>query len=291
MNNRKVVVHLHGGIGNQLFQYSFGEYLRFRYGANVLYDISTFSILGPDRELQLNLIKKVIPVYETNKYFFSRHVRFMRRGMRFLFSIKPGNKYFEDKFIPEVLSSKNWDLIYFDGYWQDRKYPEWIIENIGDIYRPLENFPEGLNEHLNFISHKNVTSIHIRRGDYLKSANINTLGICSLNYYNKAAELILNKEPETEFLVFTDDIDWVKANLKLPKKYTIVNDLNIKSIWMIYLMSKCKNNVMSNSTFSWWGNFLNHNKDKITVAPLHWVRKGKNPAVYSNYWHLIDNWI
>lgn len=291
INSKRIVVHLQGGIGNQLFQFSFGEYLKINYGLQVIYDISTFDILGPERDFQIDLIRDRIPVFETNKYFFSRHRKFMKRGMRLLFRLKPGVRYYNDLFSEKIVSSTKWNLIYFDGYWQNKMYAEWLIKNDQNFFVPLNQFPEELNKYLEFIKHNTVTSIHIRRGDYLLSSNKNTIGVCSLNYYNKAADYILSKDPDTKFLVFSDDIDWVKKNLKLHSSCVYVEEHDIKSIWYIFLMSKCKNNIMSNSTFSWWGNFLNSNSNKITVAPLHWMRKGKNPDIYADNWFLIDNWV
>lgn len=286
----KVVVHLYGGIGNQLFQYSFGEYLRNKFNLDVYYDISTFDILGPNRELQINIIAPNLPIFKTNKYFFSRHTKIFKRISQLLFKLKSGNYYFLDKFNEDFIKKNNWRVLYFDGYWQNKKYVEWISKHIDNFYNPKIEEPEEITRYIKWISAHNVTSIHIRRGDYLNPENINYIGTCSLNYYKSAAEYILNKDETTEFLVFSDDTSWVKENLKLPKDFIVVEDSDIKPIWYIKLMSCCKNNILSNSTFSWWGSFLNRNANNITVAPKHWMKSTRNPNLYFENWHLIDNW-
>ncbi|MCM1332616.1 MAG: alpha-1,2-fucosyltransferase [Bacteroides sp.] len=287
----RVIVHLYGGVGNQLFQYAFGEYIRHKYLLDVCYDTSTFGRFGPPRDFQIEIINPNISIFKDGKFNFSRYQKFLRRGLRLLFKIVPGNKYYYDTLKEPLIINRPFRNLYFDGYWQDYKYVSWIMEHIGDIFRPKEpEFPVELREYVKLISSKNITSIHIRRGDYLRPENLKLLGICTLNYYRKAVAHVLRRDPNTEILVFTDDKDWVKDNLKLLVPFKIVNDSGVKPLWLIYLMGKCKNNILSNSTFSWWGNFLNNHPNKITVAPLHWMKQRENPNIYRPDWHIINNW-
>ena len=290
MRNKQVVVHLYGGIGNQLFQYTFGEYLRYKHQLNVFYDISSFGVLATFRELQINSITDEIPIFKTGHFFFSRYTKYLRIVLKVLFCMKRGYKYFYNGIDESILTADNWKVIYFDGYWQDKKYAEWIISNVGNIYLSIDKIPVEFEKYIHFVKKHNVTSIHIRRGDYLKKENINLLGICSLKYYTDSVEYILSKDPSTEIIVISDDNEWVRKNLRLSKNYIIVEELNIKPFWYIYLMSQCNNNIMSNSTFSWWGAFLNNHNEKIIVAPMHWMKQKENPPIYTDTWKLIDNW-
>jgi hypothetical protein len=190
-----------------------------------------------------------------------------------------------------VLFERKWNLLYFDGYWQDCKYVDWVFNNIGSIYTPIDKIPSGLQKYIQYTKNNEVISLHIRRGDYLKKENIRLLGICSLGYYKQAVNLILSQKPSAKILVISDDNEWVKDNLHLESEYTLVEDLGIKPYWYIYLMSCCKYNIMSNSTFSWWGAFLNQDTEQMVVAPLHWMKAKKNPPLYNDKWILIDNWI
>lgn len=283
--NRQVVVHLYGGIGNQLFQYTFGEFIRNKYHEEVFYDISSFGVLETFRDLQIDVIAKNIPEYKTGKFFFSRHTRFARRIYRFLFRLMPGNLYFEDILNESIFKRKNWKLAYFDGYWQDKFYPLWVKEHACETYLPFNSVPEILNPYIDFIKTNNVTSVHVRRGDYLNSANANVFGVCSLDYFKKASDEIFKRENNCKFLVFSDDTEWVMKNMVLPGEMVVVNNAPIKPFWYIFLMSLCKNNIISNSSFSWWGAFLNNNKEKTVVAPKKWYKDKSNPKMY------LDNYI
>ena len=285
--NRKIVVHLYGGIGNQLFQYTFGEYIRNRYKMDVLYDISSFGVLATFRDLQINSIAKKIPVFETNKYFFSRHTRFYRRISRWFFSHRPGVKYYDNTVDENVLLRDDWKLIYLDGYWHDKKYADWIVRNEGNIYIPIGEIPDALSNYVSIIKCKDVVSVHIRRGDYLNAANVKHLGVCTLEYYQKAIDIIKEKIANPFFLFFSDDIEWVKKSFQNEKNMMIVENEDIPPFWYIYLISLCSHNIMSNSTFSWWGNFLNTQKDKITIAPKRWFLDETNPKFYFDNWILL----
>ena len=285
--DRKVVVHLYGGIGNQLFQYTFGEYVRYKHQMDVYYDISSFGVLATFRDLQIKSVVKEIPVFETNKYFFSRHTRFYRRISRWFFNHKPGTRYFDNAIDEKVFSQDDWKLLYLDGYWHDKKYAEWIFNNKGNLYLPQGVMPESLNQYISFIKENNVISVHIRRGDYLNSVNRMHLGVCTLEYYQKAIEIIKQRVDNPSFLFFSDDTDWVKENFILGKSDMIVENEDIPPFWYIYLMSLCSHNIMSNSTFSWWGNFLNTNPEKVTIAPRCWYLDENNPHFYGDNWTLI----
>ena len=242
--------------------------------------MSSFGVLETFRDLQIDAIAKDIPIYETGKWFFTRHVRVARRLLRLLFRLKPGNLYFDNQVDESVFSKTNWKLLYFDGYWQDKFFPQWVDENVQGLYEPISNIPEVIKPYIEYINSGHVTSVHVRRGDYLNASNINTFGVCSLDYFEQAAKEVCSKDSDTKFLVFTDDIPWVKENLKFPHEFVVVNNDPIKPFWYIYLMSLCSNNIMSNSSFSWWGAFLNKNKQKIVVAPKKWYKDSSNPKMY-----------
>lgn len=137
-------------------------------------------------------------------------------------------------------------------------------------------------------SHKNSVFIHIRRGDFLK---YNSWNVLDVNYYQEAMAKFAGME-DLHFFVFSNDIPWVKENIKFSAPHTFV-DLNdelngYKDMW---LMKHCKHNIIANSTFSWWGAWLNENPDKIVVKPLCWSttscnkRKTQDPED----WEIIDN--
>jgi hypothetical protein len=100
------------------------------------------------------------------------------------------------------------------------------------------------------------------------------IGVCSENYYKKAIELIESKVENPNFFIFTDDTDWVKANIKINHPVTYISEINkakpMADYQELILASKCKHNIIANSSFSWWGAWLNTNPDKIVIAPDKW---------------------
>ena len=111
-------------------------------------------------------------------------------------------------------------------------------------------------------NNKNTVSLHIRRGDYLKQQHNHP--VQSLEFYNKALELIGDYE---NLLIFSDDIDWCEKNLNYSNMTFVKGLTDIENIW---LMSMCQHNIMANSSFSWWGAWLNNNPNKIVVSPKLW---------------------
>lgn len=151
------------------------------------------------------------------------------------------------------------DNVLIDGFFQSEKYFSHNREEILKMF----NFDFDLSNKYNFFNNDKTTAIHIRRGDYVKHPNHHPTQ--SLEYYLKAIELLKN---DTDlFVIFSDDINWCKQNIKLEKSIYIEDE---KDYIELYLMSKCSNNIISNSSFSWWGAWLNENTDKKVIGPAKW---------------------
>lgn len=154
------------------------------------------------------------------------------------------------------------ESILIDGFFQSEKYFKTcknLILNNFDFKNVCDDY---VSKNYNFKNFK-TTSIHVRRGDYLKYPNHHP--VQSVEYYKKASEL-LKKETDV-FLVFSDDIDWCKENLNFLDPIYIKNE---KDYIELYLMSLCNNNIICNSSFSWWGAWLNKNKNKKVIGPKLW---------------------
>lgn len=286
----KVIVHLYGGVGNQLFQYVFGEYVRHKYKLNVCYDVASFGVLETYRDYQLEPIVDELPIHKTNCLFFSRHKTYLRYGLRLIYKHTPGIKYicdYEDAFDESILESNKYSTIYFDGYWHNKKFAEWLSLNVPDFFTPKKEVPTCLVNIIEYIREHKMISLHVRRGDYLKPCNSNLVGACENGYYNKAVEMLIERHPNSEILVFSDDNDWVKDNLKFSVPFSIVEDYKVKPFWILYLMSLCNHNIISNSTFSWWGAYLNKYAKKDVVMPKKWYAKQDNPLIYFEEWIKI----
>ena len=121
--------------------------------------------------------------------------------------------------------------------------------------------------------HQSV-SLHIRRGDYLAKISLQVLGLMPMEYYTKGIDYISSKKANTVYYIFSDDINWVKENLKIDNARFVSGNIAKTHIEDLYLMSQCKHHIIANSSFSWWGAWLNDDQDKIVIAPKQWFNKG-----------------
>ncbi len=176
------------------------------------------------------------------------------------------------------------DDVYLHGYWQTEKYFAAIADEIRRIYRFPDLYSDDQRKMLDKITAKHSVSVHIRRGDYLKRPDI--YGTVSLEYYKNAMEYIQKRKENVHFYMFTDDIPWVEQNFK-GKNITIVknesNDLLTRNLDMA-LMAECEDNIIANSSFSWWAAWLNHNQDRTIIAPKEWEVNKLTKDIWCNNW-------
>lgn len=268
-----IIANLKGGIGNQLFQYALGRHLSIKNKAELKLDIS-----GLDRAEKVGNIYRTFDLYSFNitapianedeikklKYPYGRLSKIWRT-----FSFKVLRKH-NLLFDPKILTLP--DNTYLDGYWQSPKFFENIREVlIKDLTLANPPSPAAETYHTK-IQNTNSVSLHVRRGDYIKNPVVlKEFGICSNDYYTKAVKHILNSVNDPVFFVFSDDVDWVKENISLPDSTVYVQDPNLSAVEELILMSKCKHNIIANSSFSWWGAWLSsNNTSRVVIAPTPW---------------------
>jgi hypothetical protein len=267
-----IIVKLYGGLGNQMFQYAFGKSFSIRYGIPLKLDISS---LFEYRKYEMDIFNLDTDIAtKEDMLLFDR--RNLSLGKRVLFKIKHcflKPLYISEKeglelFIFPKKVSKN---VLISGYWQS----EYFFKNIeSDIRRDLL-FPDITTESnmtfCSLIKQTNSVSLHIRRGDYLWNHNNNVHGVLPLKYYHQAIEYIIEKVFNPIFFIFSDDADWVKENLDINGSFYIISGNKNKLAYIdMQLMSYCKHNIIANSSFSWWGAWLNDYSDKIVIAPSQW---------------------
>lgn len=265
-----IVIRVWGGIGNQLFQYVFGEYLRHRFAQIVKYDDGSFDGVELLRKRELDILDTEI-MYDAT-YAFSRCRGLKNRVLRTIFQLNPqkhliieGRSSLPNKF------KKN-HLYYFQGYWQTSEYYEWLKQNVPGFEIKAKYVPQELQKWKGMIAASSESvSVHIRRGDYFLPHNINTYGVCTKDYYHNALKYILTTFSGAKFFVFTDDIDWVRNNINFPTDSTIVPNHEISQFAYIELMSCCKHHIISNSSFSWWGAVLNEQNGAMVITPNKWT--------------------
>lgn len=162
---------------------------------------------------------------------------------------------------------------YLEGYWQSYRYHERYAVQIRDeltFTSPLAGKNLEIAEH---IGRTNSVSVHVRRGDYVTNPQTATIhGSVDLHYYNEAMRQIRNEIAKPVFFVFSDDLTWVKDNIRLGNDAICVSHNSGKSSFEdMRLMSLCKHNIIANSSFSWWGAWLNRNSRKVVIAPKRWL--------------------
>ncbi len=233
---------LQGGLGNYMFQVAVAYAHGKKYNKYVGFNCSESN--GPHQHVTKynDNVFKNIPLY---------HVR---KG-----NINDTKEINENGFHYQELSDYPDKNILFYGYFQSEKYFKDYENEIKNLFMSYEiEISDDIKEILN---NKNTCSIHVRRGDYLNSPNHHPTQ--NMNYYMKA----IKKMPKDSFfLIFSDDIEWCKQNFPdLPEKFKFIE--GGKDYEDLYLMSQCNNNIICNSTFSWWGAWLNKNEKKTVIAP------------------------
>lgn len=284
-----IIVKLKGGLGNQMFQYAFGINLAKSNGTKLMLDVSNYGKPSEIRNLALNDFKveyEVLP--EKLVRTFNKHKHPIINKVINIF-FRRTHIYVERKvspFNPNIFSK---NCGFFDGYWQSEKYFRNIREEIIAHFRPKE-LKDSDNELIKLLRGGNFVSIHVRRTDYLNNKNAQIYVECSLEYYINALAYVKAICPDIKVVVFSDDYEWVKQNLKIGP-YLDMSEHKNQAYLDIYLMSLCKHNIIANSTFSWWGAWLNQNENKVVIAPEFFFRdenKFKNDIIPTS-WIRIAN--
>jgi len=274
-----VIVHLNGGLGNQLFQYAMGRRFAEVHKEKIKLDLTAFESynLRSYKLNHFNISSDIASPYEiarmkrkckSNEAFLSCHFDFFYYLRKCI-----TEKYFH--FDPKILNLPN--NIYLEGYWQSEKYFK-DIEKVIRVEFTVSSKPDRENsELLDKITAVQSISLHIRRGDYVMNpATAQLHGICPLLYYQKAIDLVSNEIEKPEVFVFSDDTEWVTNNLKLKIPMTIVSHNGPDQDYEdLRLMTNCKHHIIANSSFSWWGAWLGTNTDKMIIAPEKWFANPK----------------
>jgi hypothetical protein len=168
--------------------------------------------------------------------------------------------------------------VYLDGYWQSERY----FSDIAGVLRqeftaeaPLDRENEALAAGIAAV---NAVSLHVRRGDYVDDPTTNRFhGICAPDYYQRAVDFVASRVEAPRLFVFSDDLQWTRANLRFSVPMTFVDanppDCGYRDM---RLMTRCRHHIVANSSFSWWGAWLNPSREKIVVAPCRWFGASRN---------------
>lgn len=285
-----VTVFLRGGLGNQMFQYATGLAVAEKKGTDLLldtvflndrfprknftyrtYDLDIFT--AEPKLTALSHISSAIPIPGV---WLGIDLVLMKAksatGVRRI--VKEQREFVFDQ---RVFAAKG-DVVLW-GRWQNEKYFSDIERDIRAAFafrNPLSGEAAKIAED---IRSSDSVSMHVRRGDFVALKNVaQMMGETNLSYYEQATKYVAARVSKPKLFVFSDDIEWCRENIKLPVPTVFVpaSAEGPKAAFHLELMSLCKHNIIANSTFSWWGAWLNTNTQKIVVAPQRWYADGRD---------------
>jgi Glycosyl transferase family 11 len=283
-----VIARLLGGLGNQMFQYATGRALALRRGATLKLDITGFAEVGSHTERRYELDALQIQASTADDVDLGRFGRVHRaqssrldRVLRWLridrsrgaWPIYREPHFQFDSTLPELRAP-----VYLDGYWQSERYFSDIATLLQQEFAakaPLDPKNLALARSIDAV---NAVSLHVRRGDYVDNPATNRFhGICSLDYYQRALDYISLRVEAPHLFIFSDDQHWTRSNLLYAAATTFV-DVNPpdRGYRDMGLMARCRHHIIANSSFSWWGAWLNPSREKIVIAPDRWFSASCN---------------
>ncbi|MFC1659816.1 alpha-1,2-fucosyltransferase [Pseudomonadota bacterium] len=299
------VMNIIGGLGNQMFQYAYIKSLSKRIGRDFLLDFSSFDFYKLHKPIikSLNIenkiaSKEVLIDYKTQE-IKSKCPKLFRKILRikkFKIISSKFKTFKEQENAPAVFDKAFFSLSeagYIIGYFQSEKYFKNIRRELLKDFLPKNGFSEKFKQFQKQIKNKKFSpiSLHIRRGDYVSnSITKKVYGHCPLSYYEKAVKILQKSVKNPKLFIFSDDLKWVKENLKINLPMIFVNCATPSTPYEdIWLMASCDHNIIANSSFSWWGAWLNENPKKIVIAPKKWFAKKdlKYKDIYCRNWKKI----
>lgn len=279
-----IIAKLIGGLGNQMFQYAAGRALSLRTRSELALDVSAFTSYHLHQGFEFQRIfnqsnaiasrRDILTMLGWQSSPLIKRIlvkNFFTPIRRKKFVVEPHFHYWRG------IESVTGDC-YLSGYWQSEKYfkdVEAIIREDFRFCQPLNAKNADLSKRM---QESSAVSLHIRRGDYVSNPkNVALYEVCTPEYYRSAISCVAEQVPDPKFFIFSDDIAWVKENLVIdfPHEYVDFNQ-GAESYNDMRMMSMCQHHVIANSSFSWWGAWLNPSKDKIVVAPQKWFANDTN---------------
>lgn len=272
-----VVVNIQGRLGNQMFGFALYRQL-LKMGKEVYVDFSHEPLID-FFGFQYNVIDKETAL----EYLKDRDNRNIIK--RWEYRIFPQRCLcYEEKatgiFDKNVLRL---DDVYLNGYWQSERYFADATEEIRRMYRFPDSFTDYQKKMLDEIQSKQSVSMHIRRGDYLEHPEL--YGTISMEYYERAMRYVQERKENVCFYIFTNDIPWAMQNYKRDNIFIIEDSGHADTGNLdMALMAACKDNIIANSSFSWWGAWLNQNQEKIVIAPKEWEVNHSTRDIWCKGW-------
>lgn len=276
-----IIAQLQGGLGNQLFQYATARALANQYGAHLKLDTAWFDTTYSDvtkRDVQLSQLQISADIISRTPLTV-RPKRLQRIAQKWM----PTNPYIFSEKKPYIFSAELGQLslyshqdLYLLGYWQSYKYFSKIRKQLIEEIWPKSPLNSAYQKFSILIQECSSAMVHIRRGDYVHlPAASKVHGFLGVEYYIKGMEVLLKRNPNLHYFVFSDDISWARNHLPFQEKTTFIEvSSEFESATQeLLLMSQCKSHLIANSSLSWWGAWLAHGEDSQNqvLCPTYWT--------------------
>ena len=304
---KEIHVYLTGRLGNQLFQYAFAKKIQKIYGGQIVcnvydlehrsekfkhtpgkfnYDMSNY-VLNTEVTIEdvkpkwyadfcnpiIRVVKKICPKLYFNLMASRGYLLWQR------------NEYIA---IPKLKTDK----VFLNGWWQDFRFFHEAEQELAEQIVPTTPELEKNKQLYDLAKETNSVCLSIRGGNYLVPKVKELLFVCDKNYFHRAITKACGCIDNPKFLVFSDDLKWVKEYIDLESMFPdcefYYEDGTDTVEEKIRMMTMCKNFIISNSSFSWWAQYLSTNKDKIVIAPSYWFTNGEKNGLYMDDWVLIN---
>jgi len=267
-----------GGLGNQMFQFACGHATASRLNQPLFVCLDQFERYKLHNGYQLDNIFNVnapeLSCEARDELLGWRGEPNIRKVIAKLgFSAIMPEKWFQESSLRycEGINSIDGDC-YLHGYWQSERYFKDYADDIRQVFKFNHQITGKNLEVLSMMRQQPSISVHVRRGDYLSNKNNKIFNCLGVDYYLEGLKILINRFPGSKIFLFSDDPEWVRASLDpfIPDASIINHNFGENSYWDMMLMSSADHHIIANSSFSWWGAWLNPSKEKVVIAPKEW---------------------
>lgn len=273
------LIKMIGGLGNQMFIYAFYLQMRKRFPSTRI-DLSDMRHYHAHNGYELDRVFGI----SDREFCIAKP---LKKVLEFLFFKVILERKQNLETMEAFTKSYAYPFLYFKGFYQSERFFKDVEGEVRQAFAFDLNKANAESQTLARQIQENpyAVSLHVRRGDYMEPKFYKRYGtVCSQAYFQRAVEMMLAQVPQAHFYIFSDDVEWVQQNLRLPRATVVSCNRGADSWQDMMLMSLCRHNIICNSTFSWWGAWLNANPEKRVIAPSRWLADVDMPYIIPETW-------
>ena len=273
------LIKMIGGLGNQMFIYAFYLQMRKRFPGTRI-DLSDMRHYHAHNGYELDRVFGI----SDREFCIAKP---LKKVLEFLFFKVILERKQNLETMEAFTKSYAYPFLYFKGFYQSERFFKDVEGEVRQAFAFDFNKANAESQTLarQIQENPHAVSLHVRRGDYMEPKFYKRYGtVCSQAYFQRAVEMMLAQVPQAHFYIFSDDVEWVQQNLRLPRATVVSCNRGADSWQDMMLMSLCRHNIICNSTFSWWGAWLNANPEKRVIAPSRWLADVDMPYIIPETW-------